>query len=213
MVLLRPTREWPSISHTEIVRRARVLVIDDGEFAYMPLFKRDGYTIEQWADVDDLGALETGEFDLILLDLIGVGHRESADQGFGILRHIRTTAPAQIVVAYSNADLSLEYQPFFRDADAVLAKTSDYVQFKRTVDQLLDKRFSLGFYLDRISRELDAHSVEAPKTLRKARVAILSGNSEPLRRYLARNVQDEVTVDRVIALVGVAAQVAAVWTG
>jgi CheY-like chemotaxis protein len=206
-------REWPNVSHAEIVRRSRVLVIDDGDFPYLRLFERDGYTIEQWPEVTNLGSLETGEYDLILLDLMGVGRAESSDEGFGLLKHIRATSPAQIVVAYSNADLSLEYQPFFRDADAVLHKTkADYVEFKRTVDQLLDKRFSLGFYLDRISRELGEHAAAAPKAVDKARSAILTGKVDGLRRYLDKRIEDSVTTDRVIALVGVAAQVAALWT-
>jgi hypothetical protein len=177
----------------------------------MPLFERDGYTIQKWDDVTDLGALETGEFDLILLDLRGVGRAESAQEGFGILRHIRSTSPAQIVVAYSNEDLSLQYQSFFRDADAVLAKTADYVEFKQNVDRLLDERFSLGFYVTRITAELGTHSAEAPKAVEKARRAILTGNAEPLRRYLDEKIANEITVDRVVAIVGVAAQIASLW--
>src|SRR4051812_42591458 len=128
-MLFGKRRDWPKVDLDEIVKRARILVIDDGDFAYMPLFERDGYTISKWDDVQDLHALETNEFDVILLDLKGVGVQESADEGFGLLKHIREASPAQIVVAYSNADLSLEYQPFFSDADAVLHKTkSDYVE-------------------------------------------------------------------------------------
>jgi CheY-like chemotaxis protein len=212
MNLLARKREWPNVEHAEIVRRARILVIDDGEFPYKQLFERDGYTVQQWSDVTDLSALETGEFDLILLDLIGVGRTETSDEGFGILKHIRKTSPAQIVVAYSNADLSLEYQPFFQDADAILHKTSDYVEFKRTVDQLLDRRFSLGFYLDRIQHELATHSGEVPKVASKARTAILTGNVDPLRRYLSKRIDDGITIDRVVALVGVGAQIISLWT-
>jgi CheY-like chemotaxis protein len=212
MRFFRRTPPWPAVSHEEIVHRARVLVIDDGEFPYMQLFKRDGYTIQQWSDVTDLQALEVGKFDLILLDLRGVGRAESSDEGFGLLKHIRETSPAQIVIAYSNSDLSLEYQPFFRNADAVLHKSkTDYVEFKRTVDKLLDERFSLGFYINRIAAELGEHSVSAPKAVNKARTAILTGDIEPLRRYLSRNVEDKVTIDRVIALASVAANIAGLW--
>jgi CheY-like chemotaxis protein len=167
--LFRRTPQWPKITHADIVRRARILVIDDGAFPYKTLFERDGYTIQQWGEVTDLEALETGEYDLILLDLLGVGRAESSDEGFGLLKHIRQTSPAQIVIAYSNADLSLAYQPFFRDADAVLHKSkTDYVEFKRTVDRLLDEHFSLGFYLNRISLELGDHAVSAPKALKES---------------------------------------------
>lgn len=193
------------MSHDEIVRRARILVIDDQTFTYKPLFVRDGYTVQQWTEVQDLPALERGDYDLVLLDLLGVGRAESADEGFGLLKHLRETSPGQIVIAYSNADLSLEYQPFFRDADAVLHKTkTDYVEFKRTVDKLLDERFSLGFYLDRIRRELGEHTGNAPKVVEKARVGILKGNLEPLRGYLAKHVDDQVTVDRILAVAGLA---------
>jgi CheY-like chemotaxis protein len=210
-MLIRSTPAWPTVSHDEIVRRSRILVIDDGEFPYKKLFERDGYTIVQWTDVEDLPALERGEFDLILLDLLGIGHAESQDEGFGLLKHIRKTSPAQIVIAYSNADLSLEYQPFFRDADAVLHKTkTDYVEFKREVDRLLADHFSLGFYINRIAAELGEHSVSAPKAVRKAQTAILRGDLEPLRKYLQR-IDDQVTVDRIIAIAGAAAQIAALW--
>ena len=205
-------REWPSPEHAEIVKRSRILVIDDGPFPYMTLFERDGYTIQQWPDVEDLPALEDGKFDVILLDLRGVGRQESADEGFGLLRHIRKSSPGQIVVAYSNEDLSLTYQPFFRDADAVLAKTTDYVEFKRVVDQLLDQRFSLGFYLSRIENELGDYTSTAPKALSKARSAILKGDTKPLRKYLNQHVEDAVTIDRVIALAGLAIQIAGMWT-
>jgi CheY-like chemotaxis protein len=212
MRIFQRTQEWPTPSHAEIVRRARILVIDDGDFPYKRLFERDGYTIQQWSDVDDLSALETGEYDVILLDLLGVGRAESSDEGFGVLKHIRAESPAQIVVAYSNSDLSLEYQSFFRDADAVLHKSkADYVEFKRAVDRLLSERFSLGFYLNRISAELGEKRANAPKAIQKAETAILTGDVEPLRRYLSRRIDDTVTVDRVIALAGVAAQVASVW--
>lgn len=212
MGLLQRSSYWPAVSHEEIVRRSRILVIDDGDFAYMPLFERDGYTIQQWPDVSDLTALESAEFDLILLDLKGVGAKESSDEGFGILKHIRETSPSQIVIAYSNSDLSLAYQPFFRDADAVLHKTqTDYVEFKRSVDQLLDQRFSKGFYLGRVKTELRDVESNTPKALRRAEKAMVSGNVDPLQRYLAKRVDDAITVDRVIAVVSAGAQIAALW--
>lgn len=212
MPLLARNRDWPKVDRSEIMKRARILVIDDGDFPYMKLFRDDGYAIEKWNDVTELGPLEDGTYDLILLDLLGVGREHSSDEGFGILKHIRETAPAQIIIAYSSADLSLDYQPFFRNADATLHKTkNDYVEYKRTVDELLERKFSLGFYLDRIGNELGDYGPLAPKARKKARAAILSGNTESLRRYLTKQIDDAVTVDRVIALVGAAAQVASLW--
>ena len=209
-MFLRRRPKWPRVEHEDIVRRSRLLVIDDGDFPYLPLFERDGYTMEKWDDVEDLAALETGKFDVILLDLLGVGRAESADEGFGLLEHIRATNPAQIVVAYSNAEWSLEYQPFFEKADAALHKTqADYVEFKRTVDRLLDQRFSLGFYLTRISTELGESSTA--EALEKAESAILAGEVASLTQYLKNRIADGATVDRVLMLVQAAAGVAGLW--
>jgi CheY-like chemotaxis protein len=99
--------KWPQPTIDEIRKRARILVIDDQEFPYAKLFERDGYSIKKWDDVDNLTELEQGDHDLILLDLQGVGKAESAEEGLGILKHIRTRRPAQIIIAYSNADWPL----------------------------------------------------------------------------------------------------------
>ena len=138
--LFARAKPWPTVDHAEIVRRSRILVVDDDDFPYGVLFEGDGYTIRQWTDVESLTELENGTFDIILLDLRGVGRQQSASEGLGLLEHIRATSPAQIVIAYSNSEFSLDDQPFFRNADAVLHKSrSDYAAFKRTVDRLLDR--------------------------------------------------------------------------
>lgn len=211
-MLLKRQRDWPQLEHDEIVKRARVLVLDDGEFPYLRLFRRDGYTIEKWNRVKDLPALEAGDYDVILLDLHGVGLAESADQGFGVLAHLRKVNPAQIVVAYSNAEWSVDYQAFFESADAVLHKTKDdYVSFKRTVDGLLFQRFSLGFYLGRIRNELQ--NTGAPEAaIGKAQKAILTGDLSSLERYLVKRVDDRVTVERVLHVAQVAIGVLQLWS-
>lgn len=206
----RRRRAWPELTHAEIVKRSRIIVIDDAEFPYLPLFKEDGYSIEKWDDVNDLPRLEKGDFDLILLDLHGVGAGLSSDQGLGILSHLRKVNPAVVVVAYSNAEWSLEYQPFFEQADAALHKTkADYVEFKRTVDTLLDRRFSKGFFLDRIANAVPAEL--SAEIAEKAEAAILKGDLEGLRRHLTRRVDDQAAVDRVIALAQVAVGVIQIW--
>jgi CheY-like chemotaxis protein len=89
-------------------KRARLLVIDDQEFAYERLFERDGYNLTKWKDIENLEPLENGEYDVILLDIQGVGKQYSEEQGLGILRHIRKSNPTQIVIAYSGDDYKLD---------------------------------------------------------------------------------------------------------
>lgn len=207
----RRSDAWPSLSLEEIRKRARLLVIDDEEFVYKSLFENDGYVIDKWNDVENLSKLEDNYFDIILLDVQGVGSALSADQGLGILQHIRERAPAQIVIAFSNADFSLKYQTFFERADAVLSKGADYVEFKRKVDGLLVQRFSLGFYVNRISAAIGNHIEDQERLERETRKAILRNRPSDFRKFLLDKITDPKTLDIAVAVVEVGVKVMQTW--
>jgi len=210
--LFKKAKTWPETPFEEIKKRARLLVIDDDIFPYGELFKRDGYAIEQWRDVDDLNKLETGAFDLILLDVQGVGKAISAsEQGLGVLHHIRKVAPAQVVIAFSSADFSLKYQDFFRLADATLSKSADYVDFKRKVDELLRERFSLGFYVNRIIQAADAPPADRAKLEKEAQEAIMTNKHASLKTYLWDKVTNKDNIEVVIKIAKIATEVADKW--
>ncbi len=209
----RSKNQWPVVSLDEIRQRARILVVDDQAFPYETLFERDGYTIKKWDDIDNLRDLEEGNFDLILLDLQGVGRSESSEEGLGVLKHIRTAQPAQIIIAYSNADWPLKHQPFFQMADATLQKTADYVDFKRTVDELLQQRFALGFYLKRVSNELRDHLAEVPKLDRLASDALVSHDPSRITKYLRKHIDDPKLIERVLQIIQIGIEVARIWRG
>jgi CheY-like chemotaxis protein len=173
--------EYTPPTFEEIKKRARILVIDDNDFAYEQLFTRDGYTIEKWDDIENLEKLENNYFDLILLDIQGVGQNESEEEGFGILKHIRSKSPAQIVIAFSNSDWSLKYQGFFDLADRKLAKSQDYVEFKRTVDDLLALRFNHSFYIEKIEKIQHLSPLEKSKIIQAAQSSMLNGNAGEIK--------------------------------
>ena len=190
---------WPQLSWEEIKKRGRLLVIDDAEFAYIELFRRDGYTIEQWHDVEDLEKLERGSYDVIMLDICGVGGEISKEEGFGVLKHIRKVRPAQFVIAYSASDYDLTQIDFFRLADSVMPKSADYVDFKREVDELLRRRFSVEYYVDRITKEIGC-----PNCKRTVCKAIRKGNPGILITKLNKLVEDPDVRDLVLDLLQMA---------
>lgn len=202
---------WPEIPLEDIKKRTRLLVIDDAEFPYQELFKRDGYTIERWADVLDLPKLEAGAYDIILLDLQGVGRQQSAEQGLGILRHLRQVSPSQIIIAYSSADWPLKYQEFFRLADEVLAKSSDYVDFKRKVDDLLKQRFSLGFYVNRVRTLVAEHLQGSDQLDRVVRRSIQDRSPEKLQKYLQGKITDPQVINAAANVVRTAIAAWSLW--
>jgi len=191
---------WPEVPADEIRKRARVVVIDDAEFPYLELFRRDGYTVDKWNDVIDLQKLEAGYYDIILLDIQDVGKAQSADQGLGVIRHLKRIRPAQIVIAYSGADYRLKFKEFFDLADATLDKAGDYVEFKRVVDDLLADRFSIGFYLDKISEFASHTGADALKLRSVAQGAILRRNPRRLERLLVKSGADSDTANLILQI-------------
>lgn len=202
----------PQPTLQQIVDRARILVIDDQDFPYSTLFRRDGYNVTKWRDVTKLTEIEQGKYDIVLLDLQGIGKRISQDQGLGVLRHIKEVRPSQVVVAYSNADWPVKYQPFFDLADEVLPKSADYVDFKRIVDDLLQEHFSVGFHIGRLERELAKSGINDWWSKRTLRAAVAAKDPDKLERLLRRRGVDQDTVTNILALVQIAIGVAQIWT-
>src|ERR1035437_4904544 len=125
--------------------------------------------------------------------------------------HEQLQRPAQIVVAYSEANFGLASQPFFQLADAVLQKSADYIDFKAKVDELLEARFSLGFYIDRIAEETHLGEKDRAKLSQLATQAIVEGKRSNLVSFL-RDHSDAATLERVLRIVEVAISVASLWT-
>ena len=209
MWVFRKKFKWPELSWDEIKKRARLLVIDDLAFPYQKLFERDGYTIEKWDDVLDLPKLENGYYDLILLDMRDVGRQISKAEGLGVLKHLRQTAPAQIIVAYSDSDFSLEDHEFFVLADAVLAKNAGYIEFKMQVDKLLRERFSIGFYIDRAVKAAGTSFGNIEKARRIIQDAIERRSTDRLAKYLDSEIQSKDIVNMILQIVQIAIGIAA----
>lgn len=191
----------------EMRKKSRILVIDDQVFPYQDLLKRDGYDIDRWAEVESLTKLTDGYFDILLLDINGVGLKESPKrQGLGILEHVKHSNPAQQVILYSSRPQSITQREVLLLADKVLDKKSEYVEYKGAIDDLLQTRFSPGYFIAVMNRELGTSAALAPKAVPKALRAIRKGNTEGFRNYLSNALNDPETVATIIAIAKVGAK-------
>lgn len=204
---------WPDLSMDTIIRRARILVIDDGEFAYKDLFKKSGFNIDKWNDVQRLQDLEAGEYDLILLDLHGIGRKLSNDQGLGVLQHLKQANPDQVVIAYSNAEWGLKYQPFFDLADAVLPKSADYLDFKRVVEEQLHDYFNVNAYTSRLESALMTSGFGRRQAIRIVKQLTATEDLTATRTLISKKIKDQVTLDNLLALANTVIKVVQLWRG
>lgn len=110
-----------SIDLNEIRKRARILFIDDEDVPQIKILKAEGFTIEHWKDIkNNLNKIEGGDYDIIFLDIAGVGERYSREGAIGILKDIKKCNPAVIVIAFSGQKFDIEQTKFFKLADDVL---------------------------------------------------------------------------------------------
>jgi len=197
-----PQRTRPDIA--SLRKNAQILVIDDLDFPSQDFFARDNYHIERWATVRNLTQLTDGSFEVILLDVQGVGLNESPSlQGLGILQAIKHANPAQMVILYSAGALKLSLLPYTQLADRVLDKDSTYIDYKREVDDLLQQHASPGHYIATINSVLGPEAALAPKVVPKALSAMRRGKNASLERYLRKNLADPKQVDRILTVISI----------
>jgi CheY-like chemotaxis protein len=200
-------RRPPAVTEPDIEvlrKRAKILVIDDQALPAQRLFQRDGYHFERWPQIRNLSQLTDGFYDIILLDLQGVGLNESPDlQGLGILAHIKQSNPAQAVIAYSAHSQKISLRPFIDMADAVLDKDASYVQYKEKVDNLLRERATPGYFIAAINRELGPKAALVPEVVPRALRAFRKRSTRSLETYLRDNLSDAKQVDRILTIISI----------
>ncbi|WP_323507830.1 hypothetical protein [Cryobacterium sp. 5B3] len=206
------SRDDPSLSIEQIRKQARILVIDDHVFPAEKTFTRDGYHVERWPYVKNLSQLTDGHYQLILLDVQGVGMTESpTKQGLGILEHIKKTNPAQAVILYSSDTYSVSSSRLIILADAFLDKSSSYVEYKDEVDQLLLTQATPGYFISRMNQQLGASATQVPKAVKYATAAFRSGDTARLDRYLRSNLPEAAQVETAIRVVSVGISIIALF--
>ncbi|MEC5386602.1 hypothetical protein VVD49_12770 [Uliginosibacterium sp. H3] len=170
-----------TLSDVELKKRSKILVIDDLDFAFTDLFRKEGFTIDQWSDVENIDNVLDGRFDIILLDLNGVGKAYSeTEQGFYILKEIKEKNPSQLVIAYTNSSWNAGFFKFKDIADLLLDKQlSEFKDFRNSVLDLLRNKYRISSLLNEY-RALVEKSGASVAGLDEA----VSSGSESLISYL-----------------------------
>jgi DNA-binding response OmpR family regulator len=167
----------------EAKKRARIVVIDDDPTAFpVDLLRAEGYNIQQWERLENLRNLEEGQFDIIVLDMYGISSPAlSKNDGLGILEHLKSTNPAQIVIAYSGKKFDLRHQNFWTIADDYLGKPTDMLVAKAKLDALLREKFTAERYWNSLVEFLRARNVnEGQLSKLESAVAQAASKKKPL---------------------------------
>lgn len=147
----------------EIRKRARILFIDDEDVPQIKVLKKEGFAIDQWKDIKNLKNIEDGNYDIIFLDIGGVGEGYSREGAIGVLKDIKKSNPSVVLIAFSGQKFAIEQTKFFQLADDVLNKDARAVEIKNRIEDFLKEKFSVTFYWTRIKELLSHYGVESPK--------------------------------------------------
>ena len=155
----------PQPSLEELHKRTRIVVIDDTpEHFPIDILRNEGYAIDSWKRVEDLGKLESGAFDIIFLDIANVAeHLDPVSDGIGVLRHLKKYNPGQIVVAFSGRPFSIGQTEFFRLADDTMSKPISALDAKERIDNLLMSKVTVTHYWGAIAALLQRADVPTKK--------------------------------------------------
>jgi predicted GTPase len=139
-----------------------------------------------------------------MLDIEGVGLNDSPEmQGLGILKQIKKTNPAQMVILYSAKPQRLSYNTYLTLADVVLEKGIDYVSYKEHVDELLVKRSTPAYFIAAMNKQLGENAILAPKAVSKAARAFQRNDGRSFNRYIEDSLSDAKQIDTVIGIIQV----------
>lgn len=129
----------------ELVRRSRILVIDDERPDLIDDLKAAHFSVDHVPDIgpDKIDLIERSLYDLILLDFGNVGIAFGQDQGLSLLRHIRRVNPAIVILSYTSKALETKHADFYRQTDGVLAKDAGIQESLERIEDGLRKAHSL----------------------------------------------------------------------
>lgn len=128
-------------SRDELIRRSRVLVVDDERPELVDDLERAHFSVDYLIDITnaELDRVEQPLYDLVLLDFGSVGASFGNDQGLSLLRHIKRVNPSLVVLAYTSKALTSDQADFYRLADGVLAKDAGIGESTERIEEGLRK--------------------------------------------------------------------------
>lgn len=164
----------------EARKRARILVVDNDPNAFpVELLRAEGYNIQQWLELKSLRNLEDGQFDIIVLDIHGICLPSvSQTDGLGVLEHLKTINPVQVVIAFSGKKFDLKSERFWRIADDYWAKPIDMLAAKAKIDSLLGQKFTAQSYWNALAGFLKSKGVDDEDVTRLEEAIVKAGTKK-----------------------------------
>lgn len=181
----------------EIRKRARILFIDDDEVPQIKILEKEGFFIHHWRDIENLNSIENGDYDIVFLDIGGIGASYSKDGAFGILQEIKKSNPSVVIIAFSGLKFDIERTKFFVLADDVLNKDARAIEIKSRIEEFLKEKFSIQFYWGKMREILKANGINEStidKTEKQIYKTIIKKDNTHFVKWIKNTLTDEFSI-------------------
>jgi len=133
------------LPRAELVRRSRILIIDDEIPELINDLKGARFSVDHVADIDttNMDLIDKRIYDLILLDFGKIGSHFGDDEGLSLLRHIKRINPTVVVLAYTSKALKSDHADFYRLPDGVLSNDAGITDSMEKIEEGLRKAHNI----------------------------------------------------------------------
>lgn len=191
-----------------IKEKAKILFIDDEDVDLIPLLQNEKWHVEHWKDVQSLQVLESGKYDLIFLDIGGVGKLYSPDEeGFGILKRLKKVNPSVMIVSYSGQSFDASKSDFWSLSDGNLSKSSGAIKAMELMEDLLKEKFTSQALWADLKSILASNNVP-DQEVDRIESLIVSGKKKDVEHSIASLLKKQISSESTTqALLGLASKI------
>lgn len=182
-----PLSEYtPTLTREELIRRSRILVIDDETPPLIEDLRREGFSVDHDSIGSEITKINRGLYTIVILDYSGIGRNFGKNQGLDLLREIKRCNPACYVVAYTSKSLKIHQSDFYRLADATLSKDSGWSETIEKVEASLREAYDVARLWDSVLTLCKADNKQRKILTRALAVAIETNNEEHIMAKLGK---------------------------
>jgi len=88
-------------------KKLRIIFVDDENIESVSVLKSEGFDVEQWHDVDNLEKLVDGRYQVVFLDVRGIGEKYKGN-GLDVLRYVAENNPLIYRIVFSAKPFTAE---------------------------------------------------------------------------------------------------------
>jgi DNA-binding NarL/FixJ family response regulator len=116
-------------------KQLRILFIDDEDLPIIQAFRDEHYDVQHWKDVESLEALVDGRFQVVFVDVRGVGHKYGGT-GLNLVQHISRHNPLIYTIVFSAKPFTGQESDLIRKhADRCIMKDCTFYELTDELEQ------------------------------------------------------------------------------